>query len=172
MIHPEGEAPPHRRFKGVWISAAIWDDPELSPTEKFLIAEVDSLCGKDEDGKEHACYAGNEHLATRLHVSASHMRDMLAELTTRGYIVRLSFTGRSTHRCINPDLSSDPRFAKRLITKYKSSDRYRKNPIAGIGQPLEQPSDKSDTKISNRDTQKRTKTINGGPQSPAKRKNR
>jgi hypothetical protein len=30
----------------------------------------------------------------------------------RGYIVRLFFTGRLTHRCINPDLSSDPQFAE------------------------------------------------------------
>jgi hypothetical protein len=73
-------------------------------------------------------------------------------LTTRGYLVRLFFTGRVTHRCINPELSSDPGFAKRLIKRHTSRNRYRKNPIAAIGQLRAQTSDKSDTENPNRVT--------------------
>jgi hypothetical protein len=119
--------------------------------------EIDNLCGKNEFGEYKACFAGNEHLAIRLHVSASHMRDMLADLTSRGYILRLEFTGRGTVRCINPEISSDPRCVNVLLKKY-GKNRYRKNPIAAIGQNLEQTSDKSDTEIPSRDTNKRTTT--------------
>ena len=89
-----------------------------SPTEKFLVAEIDSLSGNDEP-----CFAGNAHLAEHLQTSQAHMRDMLAELTARGYLVRLGFIGRQTLRCARPDLSSNPDGARRLI------NRYRKNPI-------------------------------------------
>ena len=37
--------PPHRQFKGVWICARLWLTEDLTPTEKFLIAVIDSLSG-------------------------------------------------------------------------------------------------------------------------------
>src|SRR6266403_2788252 len=88
------------------------------------------------------------------------MRDMLADLTSRGYIVRLAFTGRGTLRCRNAEISSDPRCVNILLKKY-GKNRYRKNPIAGIGQDLQQPSEKSDTESTSRGTNKETTTQSG-----------
>src|SRR5947209_7441865 len=107
MSQPPEEGTPTRQFKGLWVCAHLLDAEELTPAEKLLIAEVDSLSGNGQP-----CFAGNEHLAKRLHVAPAHMRGMLAELTDLGYLVRLAFTGRTTLRCVNPDLSSDPLAAK------------------------------------------------------------
>jgi hypothetical protein len=148
-------AMPHRRFKGVWICASIWDDPDLSPVQKFLIAEIDALCGKDDEtGEEHACFAGKEFLSKRLHVAPDHMRNMLADLTTRGYLVRLGFTGRQTLRCVRPDLSSNPQCAEDLIKK----NRSHKKVTPGVTFSGQQGSQKSDTEIPNRDTNRETTT--------------
>jgi Helix-turn-helix domain len=156
------EAEPARKFKGVWICAALWCDKALNPTEKFLIAEIDSFTGNGEP-----CFAGNKYLADHLQASETHMRDMLADLTTRGYLVRLGFNGRQTLRCVRPDLSSNPATSKMLIKQCGSSDscyrkfpipnrRYRKNPIPAIGSFRGQKSVKSDTEISNREDKKRS----------------
>jgi hypothetical protein len=151
--------PPQRQFKGVWLCAAILDNEELSPAEKILIAEIDSLTHP-----EKACYASNEFLARRMHLSEAHMRDTLAELTGGGYLVRLAFTGRVTLRCVHPTLSSNASCAQTLIQRYGvelqkdgphkkkvskgpdssyrknpiPKDSYRKNPTPG-GSPRENP---------------------------------
>lgn len=156
---------PERRFKGVWICAALWDDRQLNFTEKCLIAEIDSLCGMDEEtGEEHACFAGNNHLAKRMHMSPTRMRDTLANLTTRGYLVRLGFTGRQTLRCVCPNLSSNPQSAEELIEKYKASgnrvrkSRYRENTTPDVVKIRQQTSRKHDTEISSIDTNRETTT--------------
>jgi hypothetical protein len=142
MSEPVLDPPaPQRQFKGVWLCAAVLDDEALSPAEKILLAEVDSLTNP-----EKACYASNEFLAKRLHLSPAHMRDTLADLTTSGYLIRLAFTGRVTLRCVHPMLSSNAPCVNRLIEAHginlplgtppwkpgkqrKSPDTsYRKNP--------------------------------------------
>jgi len=145
----------------VWICATLWFDKALNPTEKFLIAEIDSLTGNGEP-----CFAANKYLADHLQTSEAHMRDMLAELTARGYLIRLGFTGRRTLRCVRPDLSSNPTTCKQLIKQFIGSDasyrkspipkaRYRKNPIPAVGNFRDQQSEKSDTEISRRENKER-----------------
>jgi len=135
----------------VWICATLWFDKALNPTEKFLIAEIDSLTGNGEP-----CFAANKYLADHLQTSEAHMRDMLAELTARGYLIRLGFTGRRTLRCVRPDLSSNPTTCKQLIKQFIRSDaRCRKNPIPAVGNFRDQRSEKSDTEISRRENKER-----------------
>jgi hypothetical protein len=155
------ELEPLRKFKGVWICATLWFDTALNPTEKFLIAEIDSLTGNGEP-----CFAGNKYLADHLQTSVAHMRDMLAELTARGYLIRLGFTGRHTLRCVRPDLSSNTTSSKQLIKQFLGRDasyrkfpipkvRYRKNPIPALGNFRDQKSEKSDTEISKRENKEK-----------------
>lgn len=47
----------NRNFKGVWIPKEIWIRNELTPTDRCLLAEIDSL----DNGK--GCFAGNEYFA-------------------------------------------------------------------------------------------------------------
>ena len=65
-----------RAFKGVWICAAIFLDEKLTPAEKILLAEIDSLTSDDR-----GCYASNAHFAKRLGVTESRANHIVARLT-------------------------------------------------------------------------------------------
>ena len=47
-----------RKFKGIWIPQKIWLDKNLTPLEKIILLEIDSL----DDEKVH-CFATNKYLA-------------------------------------------------------------------------------------------------------------
>src|ERR1700751_481839 len=91
-----------RAFKRVWICAAIFLDEKLTPAEKILLAEIDSLTSDD-----HGCYASNAHFAKRLGVTESRANHVLARLTRKGYIVRVCCDGRLTQRVLAPQYSSN-----------------------------------------------------------------
>ena len=145
-----------RKFKGVWICAELWDHDGLSYAEKFLVAEIDSLCDKDKP-----CFASNEFLAKRLKIAPRYMNNMLAKLTADGFLHRLAFDGRSTLRCVSPEISSNPAAARQLIKKYsvhknvKAERRLHKNVKAQFTQKLGLTSQKCEPEISSRETQKR-----------------
>jgi hypothetical protein len=101
-----------RAFKGVWICAAIFLDERLTPAEKILLAEIDSLTADD-----HGCYASNAHFAKRLGVTESRANHVVARLTRDGYIVRVCCDGRLTHRVVAPQYSSNPATSRRLIER-------------------------------------------------------
>jgi hypothetical protein len=105
-----------RAFKGVWICAAVWTNPDLSWIEKALIAEIDSLV-RDEA----PCYASNDHLAKRIGVSVSRMNDMLARLQKAGFLIRIQYDGRTTLRVVSSEYSSNPETAKRWISQRRIS---------------------------------------------------
>ena len=86
-----------RAFRGVWICAAVWKHPGLSWIEKALLAKIDSLV----DG-ESACCASNECFAEHIGVSVSRVNTMLSRLQTAGFVLRLKYDGRITHRVVNP----------------------------------------------------------------------
>jgi hypothetical protein len=101
-----------RGFKGVWICAAIFLDERLTPAEKILLAEIDSLTTDDR-----GCYASNAHLAKCLGVTASRANHIVARLTREGYIVRVCCDGRLTQRVVAPQYSSNPATSRRLIER-------------------------------------------------------
>ncbi|WP_278976729.1 helix-turn-helix domain-containing protein [Oligella urethralis] len=71
----------NRGFKGVWIPASIYLNPNLSPIEKILLAEIDSLSRGDK-----GCFASNNHLARFLQVSASRVSRIITGLSEKGLI--------------------------------------------------------------------------------------
>jgi Helix-turn-helix domain len=101
-----------RAFKGVWICAAIFLDERITPSEKMLLAEIDSLTTED-----HGCYASNAHFAKRLGVTESRANHVLSRLTREGYIVRVCYDGRISHRVVAPEYSSNPATSRRLIER-------------------------------------------------------
>jgi len=101
-----------RGFKGVWICAAIFLDERLTPAEKILLAEIDSLTTDDR-----GCYASNAHFAKRLGVTASRANHIVARLTREGYIVRVCCDGGLTQRVVAPQYSSNPATSRRLIER-------------------------------------------------------
>lgn len=118
---PEGNSEtlePKRQFKGVWLCVALLDDEGLSPAEKILLAEVDSLTHP-----EKGCYANNDFLSKRLHVTKIHINGLLSDLTRSGYLIRLGFNGRQTFRCVHPALSSNAATVHALM-KTKGIETY------------------------------------------------
>jgi biotin operon repressor len=102
-----------RAFKGVWICAAIFLNKNLTPAEKILLAEIDSLT-TDEQG----CYASNAHFAKHLGVTESRVNHVVARLTREGYIIRVSYNGRISNRVVAPAYSSNPATSRRLIERH------------------------------------------------------
>jgi hypothetical protein len=109
-----------RAFKGVWICASIFLDDRLTPAEKMLLAEIDSLTADD-----HGCYASNAHFAKHLGVTESRADHILARLTRQGYILRVCYDGRVTQRVVAPQYSSNRIASQRIIDRY--SGRTAKN---------------------------------------------
>ena len=80
-----------RDFKGVWIPAALWLEPDTNITEKCLLVEIDSLDNDPEKG----CFASNEYLGKFIGVSAGRCANMVSDLKKRGYVEQVIFDGRN-----------------------------------------------------------------------------
>lgn len=82
-----------RVFRGVWIPSAIYLDNEITPTEKFLLAEIESL------DLGSGCDADNGYLAKFCKCDERSVRRFLSHLRENGYIeIELSDGSRIIHR--------------------------------------------------------------------------
>lgn len=70
----------HTSRKFVTIPIEIFQNTDLSPNEKFLLAEINGLANYS------ACYASNKYFAEYLKVSVSAVEKMIAHLKEMGYI--------------------------------------------------------------------------------------
>lgn len=77
-----------REFKGVWIDREIWLHPNLSLTEKALLAEIDSFTG---EGK--AFYKSNDTIQELYKISRPTISKALKKLEGLGFI-KIEFDGR------------------------------------------------------------------------------
>lgn len=79
---------PQHSFKGVWIPKAIWLNPELSPLDKMVYAEIWAL--EEEDG----CFASNEYLAGFCQCSVRKVAQAIQKLKDLGFVQQVKFDGR------------------------------------------------------------------------------
>jgi hypothetical protein len=79
---------PARKFKGVWICAALWLNPGLTWLQKCVAAEIDSLADESEP-----CIAGDEYLAKMFDVAPRRMANIISELCTAGVVERMRKAG-------------------------------------------------------------------------------
>jgi len=77
-----------RQFKGVWIDASIWLNPNLTLIEKALLAEIDSFTG---DGKSF--YKSNETIQEEYQISRPTISKAFKKLEDMGFI-KIEFDGR------------------------------------------------------------------------------
>lgn len=82
---------PKQRFTGIFIPVEILEIDEISLTEKFLLAIIDSLYCKDYGG----CFASNEYLANKLNLNEEALRKHLSKLKKLTLIEQVSFDGRT-----------------------------------------------------------------------------
>lgn len=85
------------KFKGVWITKALWLATDLSWMEKCLVAEIDNL-----DDDERGCTASDVYLANKFQSTPASIANMLCRLRKIGYIKTLSFDGRIRRMRVNP----------------------------------------------------------------------
>lgn len=67
---------PQREFTGIWIPAVIINDPELTPTDLIVYAQIASF---------NCCTASNKYLAELAHVSERSVQRTLRRLEAKGY---------------------------------------------------------------------------------------
>ncbi len=84
-----------RDFKGVWIPKEIWLDDRLSPLEKVLLVEIDSL------DNERGCFKSNAKFAEFLQCGVNTITRSVKKLTELGYVTCKMVThDRGTSRVI------------------------------------------------------------------------
>ena len=66
-----------RKFKGIWIPAALWESKELTLQEKCLIAEIDSFT---------VFFMSNKALADFMGVSKRRVQQIIVGLSERGIV--------------------------------------------------------------------------------------
>jgi hypothetical protein len=70
-----------REFTGVFIPAHIWESSELTPAEKMMLGEIDSL-----SKSKGYCYAGRSHFAKWLQCGETNISNYFAKLEKLGFI--------------------------------------------------------------------------------------
>ena len=70
----------NRGFKGEWIDSRIFQDNNLTRTEKDCLVEIISLCGQGN------CFASNQHFANYLGVAKGTAANIIYSLRKKGYI--------------------------------------------------------------------------------------
>jgi hypothetical protein len=102
-----------RDFKGVWIPKELWLSEDLGWTEKFLLAEIDSLSRNNE------CFASNDYFAKFFNISKDRISKIVSGLSKKGYVEVALFYKPGTKQV-----------EKRVIT----TTGYRRKLLEGIGE--------------------------------------
>lgn len=98
----------NRDFKGIWIPKKIWLIPDLKPTYRVFLAEIDSL----DNGV--GCYAENSHFSGLFGLSKNRCSEIVSMLEKEGYIsvehdVRIKGELRRKIKVLHPfGKSTDP----------------------------------------------------------------
>lgn len=77
-----------RKFTGVFIPAEIYENQELSWTDKILWGTIKELAG------DKSCQASNCFLAQCLKISETNISKSISKLKKLGFITQKSFDGR------------------------------------------------------------------------------
>lgn len=103
MIDPEN---PVKQYKGVWLPKEILDNPDLTPTEKILLAIIESL----DDEQAGGCYASNKYLSEKIATTERSTIRCITDLKNKGYLVQTKFDGRVRFlRVTTPKLAEQTR---------------------------------------------------------------
>ena len=116
-----------RAFRGVWIPAEIYLDERLTPTEVFLLAEIDSL----DVGR--GCREGDAFLAKRCKCDERTIRRLRAHLESIGLIeTEKDGSERVIHRIpstVRAVSNGAPRFVPPTLEEVKAYCAERQNNI-------------------------------------------
>ena len=137
-----------RGFKGIWMCAAVYLADDLTPIEKLMLVEIDSLTTAD-----CACYASNDHFASLLRITESRANHLLSGLTKKGYLIRVGFDGRTTYWVVTPQFSANPKTSSLLIERSRQS-RVAKNNNPELLKTARQDCQKQQGRVAKNDNQR------------------
>jgi len=110
----------NRDFKGIWIPRDIWLDPDLTPNEKILLAEIDSL------SKGDGCFASNQYLADFMKMKQGSLKNLLTKLRKKR-LISTQYVGRRRHlRLVRGHLKMTPGIIQKLPETSSRNDPYNK----------------------------------------------
>ncbi len=69
-----------RKFKGIWMPAALWEYPGMNITERCFFAEIDSLDHGD------GCWAKNNHFSKLFKLSKNRCSEIINKMAEKGFI--------------------------------------------------------------------------------------
>ena len=111
-----------RDFKGVFIPKEIWLSSELTPTEKLVWAEINSL------DREFGCVADNAHFQKILQLSKRQIQEYIKRLKDIGFISVKINKAKDTRvmRIVGKHARiSDEKLAEIGFLKKEIVDKYR-----------------------------------------------
>lgn len=88
--------------KFITVSVEIMHDKNLSPNQKFILAEIEQLCSL-----EHGCYASNTHFAELIGISKSGISNAINKLVDDGYVETIIKIGTRNRERIIRRIHSD-----------------------------------------------------------------
>lgn len=80
--------PNAKKFTGVFIPAKIFNNTELTWSEKILWCEIQALAGED------GCFASNDYLGEKMGISATKISEKISKLKKLGLVKQVGFDGR------------------------------------------------------------------------------
>ena len=116
-----------REFKGVFIPAEYWLNPNLSITKIVFMTEIDSL-----SSSENPCYASNKYFADFFGFSTVRVSQIISDLVEMGLLNRWydkTETGQITKRYLT--VNHDSRVLNFLSTPIKKTKGGIKFPLRG-----------------------------------------
>lgn len=138
----------NRAFKGIWISAEIWLNTDLSVMEKLFLVEIDSL------DKEQGCFASNAHFAEFFDISKARCTQIIKSLESKNRLeIELERKGKVISKRII-----------RVVNKLNTPSKNSKHPIKNSKQGYLENAQGSNTSNNNTSNNNITST---GPTSEA-----
>ncbi|MBQ9858483.1 MAG: helix-turn-helix domain-containing protein, partial [Oscillospiraceae bacterium] len=104
-----------REFRGIWIPATIWLDERLSPFDKIILAEIDSLDG------EGGCFATNAYLAKFCDCSERKVTQAISKLAQLGYLA--VWTSNTGKRVMHTNLSRSEKSIAKIAQQVEEAIR-------------------------------------------------
>lgn len=118
-----------RDFKGIYIPKEVWLDEQLTPLEKFILADISSLDG------ESGCSASNEYLAKFCQCSVTKVSNAINKLIKLNYLYVESFNGKV--RILRSGLNLSYKICKSVLQNlYTDNNIYNINSTINSINPI------------------------------------
>ena len=118
-----------RKFKGIWIPAAIWESKELTLQEKCVIAEIDSFT---------EFFMSNKALGEFINVSKSRAKQIIMGLNDKGIVDVNIIKDPDTGQILKRTIKITESFKRSLFETSMNNEKQSNCPTQSINCPTPQ----------------------------------